>query len=69
MNKATFFTEVKVTDPHSKAPVNVSMFRDEASGGLFGVDSSYFETFEDDAPVIVPNPLDDKGGMVELVDI
>lgn len=35
--------EVTVTDPESGLPVEVAIFREAASGALFGIDSSFVE--------------------------
>lgn len=53
-----FVTEVSVTDPSSGGEVQVSIFKDPKSGGMFGVDSSYIEqNFEEDEEVLVKNPI------------
>lgn len=39
---AHFVSEIVVTDPDSKLPVHVSIYKEEG-GGMFGVDSSYVE--------------------------
>jgi len=36
-------TTITVTDPETSAPVQVSIYKEETSGGMFGVDSSYLE--------------------------
>jgi hypothetical protein len=35
--------EIEVTDPDTFAPVHLNIYKEEA-GGMFGVDSSYFDT-------------------------
>lgn len=61
MKKAYFVTEITVTDPDSKAPVEVAIYKHE-NGGMFGVDSSFLDqvarTDDYDRP-IVPDPLCD----------
>jgi hypothetical protein len=74
MNKAYFVTEVLVTDPDSKLPVEVAIYKHE-NGGMFGIDSSFLDqvarTDDFDRP-IVPDPLcdveDDVLGEVLLFD-
>ena len=51
LKKVIFIQEVTVTDPDSHLPVEVSIYKDVDSGGLFGVDSSFLETEE---PVYIP---------------
>ena len=58
MDNANFVTSVAVKDPDSGGEVEVYIFKDELSGGMFGVDSSFLEqAFEDDDDIIVENPL------------
>jgi hypothetical protein len=61
MNKAYFVTEILVTDPDSKMPVEVAIYKHE-NGGMFGIDSSFLDqvarTDDFDRP-IVPDPLCD----------
>lgn len=57
MNVAKFITEVTVTDPDSKAPVQVSIYKDMTSGGMFGLDSSYVEQEELEE---IKNPFNPK---------
>jgi len=61
MKKAYFVTEILVTDPDTKAPVEVAIYKHE-NGGMFGIDSSFLEqvarTDDFDRP-IVPDPLCD----------
>ena len=59
MDKANFVTEVTVIDPDSKGEVQVSIFKSENSGGMFGIDSSFIEqNFEEDEEIVIKNPLD-----------
>lgn len=48
--KAKFITEVTITDPDSKAPIEISIFKDPESGALFGIDSSFLEQVQDEIP-------------------
>lgn len=54
MSQAVFVTEVTVTDPDSGMPVEVSIYKDTVSGGLFGVDTSYVLSLGDEGTVIEP---------------
>lgn len=51
---ARYVTEVLVTDPDSKAPVEVAVYKDATSGAMFGVDSSFAVSLSEDDPVIEP---------------
>lgn len=58
MSKATFIEEVVVTDPVSKLPVEVSMFKHE-NGGIFGIDSSYItQVLGDEGTPSINDPLE-----------
>lgn len=54
MNKADYINELTVIDPDTKNPVEVALYKDRESGGIFGVDSSYILTLSDDDPVNNP---------------
>lgn len=62
--KAHYVTEVNVIDPYTGYPVEISVYKDEASGGMFAVDSSYLLTLSEDDPVIEPF----NGDKVQLID-
>ena len=51
MKSAKYITEITVTDPHTNAPVEVAIYKDMQSGGMFGVDASFILT---DEPVYEP---------------
>ena len=58
MSKAIHITEVTVTDPSSGGEVQVSIFKDPTSGGMFGIDSSFIEqNFDEDEEVYVKTPF------------
>lgn len=60
MNTAKFINEVTVVDPDSMAEVEVSMFKHNESGGIFGVDSSYLDQcFEKDIDPVIPDPFNE----------
>lgn len=40
-SSAIFISDVTVIDPETKLPVQVSIYKDLATGGVFGVDTSY----------------------------
>lgn len=61
---ANFVAEVSVTDPDSGLPVELSVYKDNASGGVFAVDNSFLVTLDDDDPVIEPF----NGQEVTLID-
>lgn len=63
-NKADWVKTVSVTDPDSELPVEVDIYKDRDSGGLFGVDGSYLVTLSDDDPV--SNPF--NGNDIQLVE-
>lgn len=61
MNQAKFVKEITVEDPDTKAPIELSVFKHVQSGGMFAIDSSYLDQcFEDDEPVIIPDPFSDN---------
>ena len=61
MKKANFITEITVTDPDTNAPVEVAIYKDIRSGGMFGVDASFLLIEEE-----VHEPF--NGAVVELLD-
>ena len=46
MKKANYVTEITVTDPDTNAPVEVAIYKDVRSTGMFGVDASFLLTEE-----------------------
>lgn len=61
---AYFVCEVTVTDPDTHGKVELSVYKDIASGGMFALDNSYLLTVSDDKPVIEPF----NGKQVVLID-
>ena len=60
MRTAKFINEVTVVDPESMGEVEVSMFKHNESGGIFGIDSSYLDQcFEDDIDPVIPDPFNE----------
>jgi hypothetical protein len=65
---ATFIQEVTVTDPDTNAPVTVSIYKHDTTGGMFGIDSSFIEqNFEDDETPTVADPFVNNA-IVELIE-
>jgi hypothetical protein len=57
MKFAKYTTSITVTDPDSKAPVELSVFKHE-NGGMFAIDSSYLDqSFDDDIDPEIPDPF------------
>ena len=57
---AKFVQEIVVTDPDSKAEVQLSVFKHE-SGGMFAIDSSFIDQcFEEDEDVVIQDPFNTK---------
>lgn len=57
-NSAEFVKEIVVIDPDSKAPVELSVFKHNESGGMFAIDSSYLDQcFDDDQDPVIPDPF------------
>lgn len=52
--EAHYVQEVVVNDPDTQAPVEVALYKDQSSGGIFGVDCSYLQTLSEEDPVIEP---------------
>ena len=46
--------DVSVTDPDTNAPVELAIYKDDLSHGMFGIDSSYLLTLSDNDPVVEP---------------
>jgi hypothetical protein len=63
MKKAKYIQTVSVLDPDSLASVDVSIYKDLESHGLFGIDSSYILTLSDNDPV--KNPF--NGNELQLI--
>jgi hypothetical protein len=58
--KANYVTDITVTDPDTKLPVEVTIFKHE-NGGMFGIDASYIDTIDDDNTFIpVPDLFDNE---------
>jgi len=64
MNTADYVTEITVIDPDTLAPVEVAIYKDRESGGMFGVDCSYTLSLSEGVSPI-NNPF--NGNEIELV--
>ena len=63
MQTAKFVTEIKVKDPDSNAPVEISLFKHE-NGGMFALDSSYIvQVLPEEGDCIVPDPFVEDDGL------
>lgn len=68
--KARFVEEITVTDPDTKAPIEMEVYK-HPNGGMFAIDSSYLDQCCGNPPVI-PDPFaetqygDDKITLAEL---
>jgi hypothetical protein len=57
---AKFVTEIKVKDPDTNAPVEISLFKHE-NGGMFAVDSSYIvQVLPEEGDCFIPDPFNDE---------
>ena len=54
MNEAIYVYELPIVDPDTHNTVMVAMYKDQESGGIFGIDCSYILTLDDEEPVINP---------------
>ena len=61
ISKADFITEISVMDPDSKEQVELSVYKERQSGGLFAIDNSYIVTLSEDDPVSNPFNVEKKG--------
>jgi hypothetical protein len=60
MNKAKYVTDITVTDPDTKAPVEVTIFKHE-NGGMFGIDASYIDSIDEGEEfVIISDPFNEN---------
>ena len=59
MDTAKFVTEIKVKDPDTNAPVEISLFKHE-NGGMFALDSSYIvQVLPEEGDCLIPDPFVD----------
>lgn len=58
---AKFVKEITVTDPDTKLPVEIDVFKHEG-GSMFAIDASYLDqVFDDDIPIVIPDPMSNAG--------
>lgn len=55
--EAIFIQEIKVIDPETKGEVEVEIWKDPVSGGIFGLDASFLEQITEQ---VIPSPFDRK---------
>jgi hypothetical protein len=60
MNVAKSVTGFTVIDPDTKGEVEISVFKDMSSGGMFAIDTSWLLEFDDDVEIRVPSPFNDE---------
>ena len=66
-NSARLVAEIEVTDPDSKSPVSIAIFKHNESGGMFATDASFLDQcFDDNADPVIPDPLN-EGCRVKLL--
>jgi len=59
MKTAKFVTEIKVKDPDTNLPVEISLFKHE-NGGMFALDSSYIvQVLPEEGDCQIPDPFAD----------
>lgn len=63
---AKFIKEISVTDPDTGNEINVAIYKELESGGMFGVDSSYVEDVLDEDKPEVPSVF--NNGICLLLD-
>ena len=61
---AKYVTKVTVKDPDSGFDVEVSIYKDQFSDGLFGIDSSYLDQVCNDK-IVIDSPF--NIGKIELI--
>jgi hypothetical protein len=66
MNTAKFVEEITVVDPDTKGNVQLSVYK-HPNGGIFAIDSSYLETFEDEIYPVIPDPFGEEKENNDLV--
>ena len=63
---AKFITEISVLDPDSGGMIQLSVYKENESDGMFAIDSSYITTFDDDDEIIVPSLF--GNGKIKLIE-
>ncbi len=47
---ARFITQITITDPDTRAPVEMEVWKDPTSGGLFAIDASFLDAIAEEIP-------------------
>jgi hypothetical protein len=47
---ACFITQIVVTDPDTRAPVEMEVWKDPTSDGLFAIDASFLDAIAEEIP-------------------
>jgi len=68
MTKAFYIETIKVIDPDTHAQVELEVYKDEESGGLFAIDASYLEQVLLKMSDGIPSPFN-KSQMLQLIDL
>jgi hypothetical protein len=63
MQIAKFVKEITVTDPDTKGKVKLEVYKAN-NGGMFAIDSSFLEQFDEDS-ICIFNPFADVEGVEE----
>jgi hypothetical protein len=63
MQTAKFVKEITVTDPDTKGKVKLEVYKAN-NGGMFAIDSSFLEQFDEDE-ICIFNPFADVEGVEE----
>lgn len=63
MQTAKFIKEITVTDPDTKGKVKLEVYKAN-NGGMFAIDSSFLEQFDEDS-ICIFNPFADVEGVEE----
>jgi hypothetical protein len=57
---ATYVKDMTVTDPETKAPVEITLFK-HSSGGMFALDASYIDQCLDEDLPVIQDPFNVRG--------
>ena len=68
MNTAKYVKEVTITDPDTKLNVEIAIFKHNQSGGMFAIDSSYLNTFDDEIDPVIADVFN-TGRYLKLLEL
>lgn len=68
VSKAEYVTEVEVTDPDTNGTITLEVFK-HPNGGMFAMDVSFLETFDDDVRPSFPDPFGNDDGNLHVVSV